>query len=221
MPGRQVQVSETQDHALRPMGGDELLTRLDTLETENANLREALESRVVIEQAKGVLAERLEVSIEEAFGILRLSARGEQIRLDELANQIRPAAPTPFPIIRGLAREQRWGAVAQREKAQASQEGVARLRDAVEEQWQRLRNHHPASGRPARTRHRFRLINSTDGRELGWFTSRRDDWKPGDLVGAYNAQMTVTAIVEPHDDTDFSAYLVVVPAATLDNSSQA
>src|SRR5437588_21780 len=44
-------------------------------------LQEALESRIVIEQAKGVLAERLAISVGEAFDILRYAARSPRTKL--------------------------------------------------------------------------------------------------------------------------------------------
>ncbi|MDQ1040498.1 GAF domain-containing protein [Streptomyces sp. V3I8] len=51
-------------------------------------LEAALESRIVIEQAKGVLASRLDVDVEEAFVRLRGLARSRQQKLTELAAQI-------------------------------------------------------------------------------------------------------------------------------------
>jgi GAF domain-containing protein len=51
-------------------------------------LQSALNSRVLIEQAKGVLAERLGVSVNEAFTMLRSSARGTNRRLSELAQAV-------------------------------------------------------------------------------------------------------------------------------------
>jgi GAF domain-containing protein len=51
-------------------------------------LQSALNSRVLIEQAKGVLAERLGISVNEAFTMLRRSARGMNRRLSELAQAI-------------------------------------------------------------------------------------------------------------------------------------
>jgi len=51
-------------------------------------LQTALNSRVLIEQAKGLLAERLHVSVADAFEILRNTARGRNRRLSDLAQSI-------------------------------------------------------------------------------------------------------------------------------------
>jgi transcriptional regulator with GAF, ATPase, and Fis domain len=58
------------------------MRRSDTL---NEQLQTALNSRVVIEQAKGKLAERLGLDMEQAFNLLRDSARSRNVRLSELA----------------------------------------------------------------------------------------------------------------------------------------
>ena len=59
---------------------------------------------------------------------------------------------------------------------------------------------------------RYRLIDAADGRDLGPFVSKRDDWKPGERIGRSKGEdMVITAIVEPEDDEGFRAYLVVVP----------
>src|SRR5919201_1696338 len=55
------------------------------LADENANLQRALDTRIVIEQAKGVLAERFDVDVHEAFRLLRFAARSNRIRLYDLA----------------------------------------------------------------------------------------------------------------------------------------
>jgi AmiR/NasT family two-component response regulator len=51
----------------------------------NAQLESALSSRVVIEQAKGVLAERRRIPVDEAFAQLRRHARNNNLRLAEVA----------------------------------------------------------------------------------------------------------------------------------------
>lgn len=51
-------------------------------------LQTALNTRILIEQAKGVLAERLGLSIDEAFSVLRTTARSRNRRLTALAQAI-------------------------------------------------------------------------------------------------------------------------------------
>ena len=51
-------------------------------------LQTALNSRVLIEQAKGILAERLHLDMAEAFAMLRISARNHNRRLSDLARAI-------------------------------------------------------------------------------------------------------------------------------------
>jgi hypothetical protein len=51
-------------------------------------LQTALNSRVLIEQAKGVLSERAQIAIEEAFTVMRAQARGRGITLTTIATEI-------------------------------------------------------------------------------------------------------------------------------------
>ena len=51
-------------------------------------LQHALDSRVIIEQAKGVLAERHQLTVSDAFDRLRQYARGNQRKLHEVAAQV-------------------------------------------------------------------------------------------------------------------------------------
>jgi hypothetical protein len=51
-------------------------------------LQTALESRIVLEQAKGILAERHSVAPDEAFARMRREARSRRIKLHELAADI-------------------------------------------------------------------------------------------------------------------------------------
>jgi GAF domain-containing protein len=54
----------------------------------NAQLDHALSSRIVIEQAKGVLAERAGLEIETAFWMLRNHARNHNLKLVDVANGV-------------------------------------------------------------------------------------------------------------------------------------
>ena len=51
----------------------------------NDQLNHALNSRVTIEQAKGMLAERLDVEMDQAFAKLRSYARNKNLRLSDVA----------------------------------------------------------------------------------------------------------------------------------------
>ncbi|WP_306334947.1 ANTAR domain-containing protein [Streptomyces sp. KL118A] len=55
---------------------------------ECGQLQAALTSRIAIEQAKGVLAERWQCSVDEAFGALRKHARHRRVRLGDFARQV-------------------------------------------------------------------------------------------------------------------------------------
>ena len=61
---------------------DRSMRRTDTL---NEQLQTALNSRVIIEQAKGKLAERLGIDVNQAFTLLRDQARNRNQRLSDLA----------------------------------------------------------------------------------------------------------------------------------------
>jgi len=67
---------------------DTLQRQVDDLSGENAQLRTALVSRIVIEQAKGVLIERLDLPPEEIFPLMRAAARRARMNLHDLAEQI-------------------------------------------------------------------------------------------------------------------------------------
>src|SRR5215212_2417481 len=57
-------------------------------DTVVTHLQTALTSRVLIEQAKGILAERLGIAMEEAFSALRGHARAHHSHLTELAQSV-------------------------------------------------------------------------------------------------------------------------------------
>jgi ANTAR domain len=75
--------------------GEERIRQLET----------ALESRVVIEQAKGRLAERFELGVDDAFELLRTSARSGRMPLHTLAQAVvEHPGSTPAEIVATLAR---------------------------------------------------------------------------------------------------------------------
>jgi AmiR/NasT family two-component response regulator len=53
-----------------------------------AQLQGALSSRVVIEQAKGILAERGRIDVDAAFARLRTHARSQNRRLSDVAREL-------------------------------------------------------------------------------------------------------------------------------------
>jgi AmiR/NasT family two-component response regulator len=77
---------------------------VDQLQRHNAQLTQALESRVVIEQAKGVLAERHGLPIEDAFELLRRSARSNRMPIHDLARRVVQEESTPIEIAMTLAK---------------------------------------------------------------------------------------------------------------------
>ena len=54
----------------------------------NQQLQTALNSRIVIEQSKGMLAERLNLNMEQAFATLRNHARSHNLRLADVAGSV-------------------------------------------------------------------------------------------------------------------------------------
>lgn len=89
----------------RSAPGDDRAKRLEdlvaALASTNAQLQRALDSRVVVEQAKGVLAERFALDMADAFDLLRRSARNNRMRLHDLAARVVASRETPAEIESG------------------------------------------------------------------------------------------------------------------------
>jgi hypothetical protein len=79
-----------------------LVALVDLLRERNMQLERALESRIVIEQAKGVLLERLGLDADQAFEILRRAARSQRRRIHLLAAEVVASRDTPT-VIRAAA----------------------------------------------------------------------------------------------------------------------
>ena len=67
-----------------------------------AQLQQALDSRIVIEQAKGVVAERFSLEPERAFEMLRRAARSQRMRIAELAFKVLSSPETPPELLAQL-----------------------------------------------------------------------------------------------------------------------
>ncbi|MFI6335981.1 GAF domain-containing protein [Streptomyces sp. NPDC050535] len=76
---------------------------LERSHLENSQLENALTSRILVEQVKGVLAERWNTSVDDAFAAFRSYARARQLRLTELAARIMAGdfdtADIPAPVL--------------------------------------------------------------------------------------------------------------------------
>jgi GAF domain-containing protein len=68
------------------------------VETLAEQLQAALNSRVVIEQAKGRLAERLDLDMDQAFALLRGHARNTNQRLTDVARHVIDSPTADFPV---------------------------------------------------------------------------------------------------------------------------
>jgi hypothetical protein len=71
-------------------------------------LQTALDSRVVIERAVGMLGERFDLAIQDAYELLRSAARSSQRELRALAEEITQSrASTPAEIVAARRRRDR------------------------------------------------------------------------------------------------------------------
>jgi GAF domain-containing protein len=68
-------------------------------EAVNEQLQTALNSRVVIEQAKGVLAQHAGVDMNQAFDLLRRYARGNNLRLADVARRLTVGGLDPAVLL--------------------------------------------------------------------------------------------------------------------------
>jgi GAF domain-containing protein len=68
---------------------------LEQADLVTTQLQTALNSRISIEQAKGVLAERQKINLDEAFAILRRHARDNNLRMSDLARDVANGSSLP------------------------------------------------------------------------------------------------------------------------------
>jgi hypothetical protein len=95
-------------------------------------LQTALDSRIVIEQAKGMLAERFGLGLEGSFGLLRHAARRNRLKLHVLARAVVVDPETPEPIVQTLAlNAETFMAVPRDERVVRTEELYKRLNEAI------------------------------------------------------------------------------------------
>jgi thiol-disulfide isomerase/thioredoxin len=79
-------MTNTTDRTVVPLRQD--VDELQGLRVENAQLRTALQSRILIEQAKGAISTRLDTTPELAFEMMRGLARSQRRNLTEYAAEV-------------------------------------------------------------------------------------------------------------------------------------
>src|SRR6476659_4586031 len=77
---------------------ERLVVYADAQERKVSELQGALDSRVIIEQAIGILAERFDLPIPDAFEVLRSAARNSRREVREVAEEVRASRETPLVI---------------------------------------------------------------------------------------------------------------------------
>jgi len=99
-PGRIPQADVVAAQALADVATIAILSHRasDEVRVENAQLTRALNSRVVIEQAKGVVAERMGLDMEQAFHALRNHARDNNLLLTNVARSIAEGTMAPSAL---------------------------------------------------------------------------------------------------------------------------
>jgi hypothetical protein len=96
---------EAQLRAIESLGGGSveeaaaaigrLLAVTEATYQRRAQLEQALQTRIAIEQAKGIIAERNGLELDQAFQAIRRAARSNRMKLHELACMVRPGEATP------------------------------------------------------------------------------------------------------------------------------
>jgi hypothetical protein len=95
-------------------------------------LQEALDSRIVIEQAKGILGERFGLGLEAAFGLLRHAARRKRMKIHMLARAVVTEPDTPQPIVESVAlHADTFVAVSREQRVVRTEELYKRLNEEI------------------------------------------------------------------------------------------
>jgi GAF domain-containing protein len=106
-PGEMRQTDIDRAQALADIATIAILQHRATLEAQvlNEQLHHALNSRIVIEQAKGIIAERQQLNMEQAFSSLRTHARNHNRPLVEVAGAVIAGTLSSALLDRPVAKE--------------------------------------------------------------------------------------------------------------------
>jgi hypothetical protein len=126
-------VTSTEERSVRTSEADGV-SDLEAAREKIQQLETALQSRIIIEQAKGMLAERLGIDVDAAFGILRHAARSHRVKLHDLAARVVHERLTPAPVVVAIAREARMRGAWMREQAEAQRARMEHLLAQLAEQ---------------------------------------------------------------------------------------
>jgi len=77
---------------------ERLVVYADAQERKVSQLQAALDTRVVIEQAIGILAERFVLPLTDAFEVIRAAARNSRREVRAVAEELRASRETPLAI---------------------------------------------------------------------------------------------------------------------------
>jgi hypothetical protein len=117
-----------------PVSEADSVNDLDEAREKIVQLETALQSRIIIEQAKGVLSERLGIDVDQAFGLLRHAARSHRMKLHDVAARVVHERVTPAPVVVAIAREARMRGAWMRERAEAQRRRMEELTAQINEQ---------------------------------------------------------------------------------------
>src|SRR3954469_12563479 len=112
--------------------GEQLVQDEEFWRERAEQLQTALNSRIVVEQAKGMLRERFGLDTQGAFALLRSAARGEGVNIPLVAGMVTAPFAAPGPRVWGLARQQEMFAAISREaRVMQPAEFFRRLNEAM------------------------------------------------------------------------------------------
>ena len=102
MPERDIEVGTIEDASAAVA---RLLSVTHASYERRAQLEHALKSRVAIEQAKGIVAERYRLGLDEAFDFIRRASRSERMKLHDFVLTVRPGEDTPPALAEVIAKK--------------------------------------------------------------------------------------------------------------------